>query len=45
MVAQLMNPKYKDLIDSLSVEQRYGFMAGTSATYAGVITGQKRKRR
>jgi hypothetical protein len=44
MVAQLMNTKYKDLIDSLSVEQRYGFMAGTSGAYAGVITGQKRRR-
>lgn len=44
-VAELSNPKYKDLIDSLPLEGAYGFMLGTSGAYVNTFTGAKPRRR
>ncbi len=44
-VAQLANPQYKALIDSLPIEGAYGFMLGTSGAYINSITGAKPRRR
>ncbi len=44
-VAQLANPQYKGLIDSLPIEGAYGFMLGTSGAYINAFTGAKPRRR